>query len=183
MGKTHDASLNPHYDFESPDNLREIAAVEAYDILSDNQTYMAGQEVSSPWGKNQVLKVWMEGQTEFCLKRITINPHSMLSLQRHRARAEQWFVMEGRLTVILDGKKITVEKGHDISIPLGSVHCMINETGEAVVVEEIQKGICREKDNIRLKDFLGRATYPLTSEVELQSYHHYCDVMNSINKA
>ena len=134
MKTNYNTSLNPHYDFKDSDNIREIEVVESYDISSDPQTYSAGQEVLSPWGKNQVLKVWMEGQTEFCLKRITINPHSMLSLQRHRARAEQWFVMEGRLTVILDGEKITVEKGHDISIPLGSVHCMINETGEAVVV-------------------------------------------------
>lgn len=182
MGKTYNPSFNPHYDFENADNIREMADVESYNIESDKEIYAAGQEVSSPWGKNQVLKVWTEGQTEFCLKRITINPYSMLSLQRHRARAEEWFVKEGLLTVILDGKKTTVEKGCDIAIPKGSVHCMINETDKDVVVEEIQQGICREKDNIRLKDFLGRATYPLTSEIELQSYNLYCDVMDDINK-
>jgi uncharacterized cupin superfamily protein len=105
-----------------------------------------------------------------------VNPGYMLSLQRHRGRAEIWEVTEGVLTVIMDGKRHDVEAGNSITLPKGSVHCMINSSDKPVVVRETQTGICRESDNIRLVDFNNRPTYPLTSEVEFLSAQLYAEI-------
>ena len=180
MKEKYNQTYNLRYDFENPQNIKEIESVESYDLSSDTESYSNGQEVSSPWGINQIIRVWSEDSTEYCLKKIIINPLCMLSLQKHRGRSEVWSVIEGVLTVILDGKIFTVEPKEKISIPKGSAHCMINMTNAKVVVEEIQQGTCREKDNIRLMDFLGRSTYPLTSETEYQSYLLYCETMKTI---
>ncbi len=114
---------------------------------------------------------------EFCIKDLVVNPGNQLSLQRHRGREEYWIVKSGLLTVIVDGHQIDVTEGQGIFIPLGSTHCMNNKTDKPVHVEELQFGICREADNVRLldatRDDAGnpkpRPTYPIRNEVEFRS--------------
>ena len=172
----YNRNWNPHYDFKNADNLRAIAEVESYRLESDKADYVAGQLVDSPWGSNQVMEARRENGIEICIKKITVKPGHMLSLQRHRGREELWEVIEGMLTVILDGKRYDVPKGQSISMHRGAVHCMINSTQEPVTVLETQSGICREGDNVRLIDCNNRPTYPLTSEVEYQSAILYAHI-------
>lgn len=167
---------NPHYDFDAPANKAEIASVESYKVESDRAVYSAGQSVDSPWGSNQVIEARREGGAEICIKEIVVNPGYMLSLQRHRARKELWEVVEGVLTVIVNGERRDIPAGQSITLPEGAVHCMINSSDAPVTVRETQSGICREKDNIRLVDFNNRPTYPLTSEVEFLSARLYAKV-------
>lgn len=116
-------------------------------------------------------------QIEFCIKDLVVNPGHQLSLQRHRGREEYWVVKKGILTVIVDGQRIDVLEGQAIFIPQGAVHCMNNNTDEPVHVEELQFGICREKDNVRLLDATRddsgipcpRPTYPLMTLNEYRS--------------
>ena len=169
---------NPHYDFTHEDNLREIAKVESYRLELDKSDYTSGQNVASPWGSNEVLKAGQENGIDVCIKRITVLPGFMLSLQRHRGREELWDVKEGSLTVILDGKRYDVPAGQSISMHRGSVHCMINSTDKPVTVIETQSGICREDDNIRLIDFNNRPTYPLTNQLEYMSALLYAYIQN-----
>lgn len=169
-------SWNLHYNFDDPANQAEIATVEAYDITQDRADYTTGQMVDSPWGSNHVLEARHENGRDICIKEITVKPGYMLSLQRHRGRAELWEVIEGVLTVILNGTRYDVAAGQSISLPEGAVHCMINSSSEAVTVRETQTGICREKDNIRLVDFNNRPTYPLTSEMEYESARLYARI-------
>lgn len=169
---------NPHYDFTNPDNLREITKVDSYRIEMDKADYTTGQLVDSPWGSNQVLEAKQENGIDVCIKKITVKPGFMLSLQRHRGREELWEVKEGTLTVILDGKRYDVPAGQSISMHRGAVHCMINSSDKPVVVVETQSGICREEDNIRLIDFNNRPTYPLTTELEYQSALLYAHIQN-----
>ena len=112
-----------------------------------------------------------------------VNPGYVLSLQRHRGRAELWEVLEGTLGVIRDGDFFDVEAGGSVEIPKGSVHCMVNATRLPVRVRETQRGICRENDNVRLADFNGRATYPLTSETEYLSAQIYHKVVERVRGA
>jgi uncharacterized cupin superfamily protein len=100
----------------------------------------------------------------------------MLSLQRHRGRRERWQVIDGVLIAIVNGELKNVSAGHSVILPRGSVHCMINMSDAPVIVRETQRGICREKDNIRLFDVNNRPTYPLTSEVEFQSAKLYARI-------
>lgn len=169
-------SWNPHYDFQNPANLKEIEVVEGYDITKDTADYSTGQTVDSPWGSNRVKEARSENGVDVCIKEITVKPGFMLSLQRHRGREELWEVTDGVLTVIMDGKRLDVPAGESVTLPKGSVHCMINSSDKPVTVVETQTGICREKDNIRLIDFNNRPTYPLTTEIEFQSAKLYSEI-------
>lgn len=167
---------NPHYDFLAAENRAEIEAVENYKIESDVAQYMPGQVVDSPWGSNQVVDVMHGAGAEICLKKIMVKPGYMLSLQRHRGRAEIWDVTDGILTAIVDGRRHEIPAGQSITLPMGAVHCMINSSDRPVFIRETQRGICREKDNIRLVDFNNRPTYPLTSDVEYKSARLYAQI-------
>lgn len=125
---------------------------------------------------------------EFCVKDLVVWPGNQLSLQKHQGREEFWIVKKGLLTVVVDGQRIDVQEGQGIFIPKGSVHCMNNRTDEDVVVEELQLGMCREEDNVRLldatRDAQGnpkpRATYPLTTENEYLSAQIFAKLANEI---
>jgi mannose-6-phosphate isomerase-like protein (cupin superfamily) len=171
---------NPHYDFNDPANIREIAAVDGYALDDDAADYACGDIIQSPWGSNQVLESRRENGVDICIKKITVKPGFMLSLQRHRGRAEVWAVKEGTLTVIADGVRHDVPAGQSITLPKGCVHCMINASHAPVTVIETQTGVCREKDNVRLLDFNNRPTYPLTTENEFKSAKLYAAIQEEI---
>lgn len=116
---------------------QEVAALE------NHVAYDAGDSDNRQWGFYEVLNVGIERGEEFCEKRIGVRPYRALSLQRHHGRREVWKVEEGVLTVICDGKLHTLTKGEVMMIPLEAPHCMINLTGEPVIVHEKQIGICR----------------------------------------
>mgnify|MGYP000168005075 FL=1 len=107
-----------------------------------------------PWGHYIVLL-----DSEQCkVKKITVNPNQRLSYQSHEKRREQWTVVEGELTVVLDGEEHTVYAGSSIHIPLGSKHRAWNQTGEELSFIEVQTGdYFGEDDIIRLEDSYGRA--------------------------
>lgn len=128
-------------------------------VKENLEKYVAGSKDTRDWGTWEALSVKVENDIVIeCEKRIIVNPTPMgiLSLQMHEDREEIWTVEKGILTVIRNGEKIILEEGESIFIPRGAIHCMINETGEPVVVHEVQKGICREADNHRLEDAHGR---------------------------
>ena len=65
---------------------------------------------------------------------------------------------------------------------------MNNKTNAPVHVEELQFGICREADNVRLldatRDDAGnpkpRATYPIRNEIEFKSAQLFAKLANEI---
>lgn len=178
MNDRFSAQWNPHYDFNDPANMKEIEAVDTYNISMDSADYASGDVIESPWGSNQVIQSKKENGQDICIKKITVKPGYMLSLQRHRGREELWEVEEGVLTVILDGERYDVPAGQSITLPKGAVHCMVNSSDMPVTVIETQSGSCREKDNIRLLDFNNRPTYPLTTENEYKSAILYAKIQS-----
>ena len=149
--------------------------------LGGQAGYQKGVKVNSPWGDNTVLEASTdENGIDTVIKEITVKSGFMLSLQRHRGREEFWEVESGTLTVILDGKLLTVNDGKSLLLPKGSVHCMINMHDEPVTVRETQTGICREADNVRLIDFNNRQTYPLKTKNEAQSAILYSTIHSEI---
>ena len=109
---------------------------------------MLGKE-TRPWGTYEVLL-----DTEYCkVKRIIVKPHSRLSYQYHNKRREQWTVVKGNLTIILDDEKIFRTAGESVHIPLGARHRAWNETDEEVIFIEVQTGsYFGEDDIIRIED-------------------------------
>ncbi len=108
------------------------------------------QEIDKrPWGKYEVLL----DTDNVKVKRITVNPYSRLSYQYHEKRREQWTVVSGILTIILDDERVFRSPGESIKIPLGAKHRAWNETHEPVVFIEVQTGTYfGEDDIIRIED-------------------------------
>ena len=106
-----------------------------------------------PWGTYEVLL----DSDECKVKRITVNPGQKLSYQYHYKRQEQWTVVKGNLTIILDDEKVFRESGGAIKIPLGAKHRAWNETDEIVQFIEVQTGTYfGEDDIIRIEDEYNR---------------------------
>jgi mannose-6-phosphate isomerase len=119
--------------------------------LKKNQTLHAFGILTEyrPWGKYEVLL----DNEDVKVKRITVNPNSRLSYQYHEKRREQWIVISGYLTIVLDDEKVFRGPGESIHIPLGAKHRAWNETNDPVVFIEIQTGTYfGEDDIIRLED-------------------------------
>ena len=102
-----------------------------------------------PWGKYEVLL----DSNDVKVKKITVSPKQRLSYQYHHKRQEQWVIISGNLTIILDGEKIFKVPGETIFIPLGSQHRACNETEDIVVFIEVQTGTYfGEDDIVRISD-------------------------------
>ena len=111
---------------------------------------------SRPWGMYEVLL----DSPECKVKRISVAPESRLSYQYHTKRREQWTVIKGDLTIILDDEKVFRYPGESIHIPMGAKHRAWNETDEDVVFIEVQTGTYfGEDDIVRLEDDYERGDY------------------------
>lgn len=108
-----------------------------------------------PWGNYTVLD---EGEN-FKVKRIEVLPQKRLSYQKHRHRAEHWFVVQGTANVTIDGQEIMVKSGNAIDIALGAAHRVENQhLSETVIFIEVQRGDYLGEDDIeRLSDDFGRS--------------------------
>lgn len=107
-----------------------------------------------PWGHYEVL----EDKSNFKLKRIEVLPKCRLSYQKHKYRAEHWFIVEGQACVVLEGQEIHLKAGQAIDIPLQAAHRIQNpHESQKLVFIEIQTGTYFGEDDIeRLSDDFGR---------------------------
>ena len=139
------------------------------DIVDDNLEFVFGvggedKKNSSSW----ILQEWKAPKTErqwgyyrvlhepnknVKLKELTVDPGKRLSMQKHKDRAEFWFVSEGTASVYTVNHKTDFEavgmfKEHQhIWIPKGSWHQLCNETDKPLRIIEIQYGEnCVEED-------------------------------------
>jgi mannose-6-phosphate isomerase-like protein (cupin superfamily) len=121
------------------------------------QAYTIGESDTRPWGTWEVLDLGTKDGEEFCVKKITVNPGGVLSLQSHQLRREEWTVLEGLLEVTRDKEILNLKAGDYVEIPQGAVHRMANRSDAPAVVKEIQRGVCREDDIERFEDIYGRS--------------------------
>ena len=106
-----------------------------------------------PWGKYINL---FTGK-KFLIKELCIKPKGILSLQKHRHRAEHWVVTQGRPKITLDKKNFIMKPNETVFIPLGSIHRIENPYKKPVKIIEAQVGsILKESDIVRYKDIYGR---------------------------
>ena len=111
------------------------------------------REVYRPWGSYDSV----DSGPNYQVKRISVNPGSRLSLQRHQFRAEHWVVVQGQAKVHVDGQDHLLNANDSIYIPKGAVHCLANETHEPLHLVEVQSGSYLGEDDIeRLEDVYGR---------------------------
>ena len=124
-----------------------VAKIQGRDELTQQR------EVFRPWGSYDSV----DSGPNYQVKRITVNPGARLSVQKHKYRAEHWVVVEGEAKVHVDGVDYVLQANDSVYIPKGAVHCLANETGEALHLVEVQSGSYLGEDDIeRLDDLYGR---------------------------
>lgn len=107
-----------------------------------------------PWGRYEVL----QESANYQVKRITVLPGKRLSYQRHKFRAEHWFLIAGAAEVTIEGSRKKLEPGASVDIAIGAAHRIANIGAEPVVFIEVQTGTYFGEDDIeRLEDDFGRA--------------------------
>lgn len=106
-----------------------------------------------PWGSFTVLD---EG-AGFKVKRLEVLAGKRLSYQKHRRRAEHWFIVSGTARITLDDEEIIKRAGEAVDIAIGTAHRVENSGDELLVFIEVQRGdYLGEDDIIRLEDDFGR---------------------------
>jgi len=114
---------------------------------------VASERDERPWGNYEVV-VSGEG---YRVKRISVRPGKRISYQRHRSRAEHWYVVSGRGVATLDDEECRVSQGSVVDIPVGAAHRIANDGESTLTFIEIQTGDYFGEDDIeRLDDDYGR---------------------------
>lgn len=102
-----------------------------------------------PWGSYTIL----EDKPTHKVKRLSVLPGKILSLQSHNHRAEHWTVVKGEAYVINGEEELILKKNESIFIPIGNKHRLGNKTNQILEVIETQTGdYFGEDDIIRYED-------------------------------
>lgn len=118
-----------------------------------SNTYKKGDKDTRPWGTWEVL----DCGEHFCVKRICVTPHNILSLQSHNFRSEHWIIVSGEALVTLGDEKIVRKENETVYIPVQTKHRIQNNTEKNMEFIEIQYGqTLDENDIIRYEDSYGR---------------------------
>lgn len=109
--------------------------------------------VHRPWGSYTVLE-----DAEDCkVKRLTVRPGGVLSLQKHARRSEHWTVVRGTAKVRIGDREFLLERNQSAYIPVETLHRLENPTEEELHLIEVQCGdYFGEDDIVRLEDVYGR---------------------------
>ena len=106
-----------------------------------------------PWGRYEVLQ---ESPTHK-VKCIWVSPGKRLSYQRHKFRAEHWFIVAGDAEVTIDGAVKKVGAGETVDFAIGVLHRIHNVGDTEVIFVEVQTGTYFGEDDIeRVEDDFGR---------------------------
>ncbi len=109
--------------------------------------------VRRPWGSFTVL----EDASDCKVKRLTVTPGGILSLQRHQRRSEHWTVVRGTATVRIGEREMELQVNQSVYIPMNTLHRLQNRTAEDIHLIEVQCGDYFGEDDIeRLEDVYGR---------------------------
>ena len=116
-------------------------------------TYRRGDSDNRPWGRWEVLETG-EG---FAVKRITVQPGAILSLQLHHHREEHWVIVRGRARVTRGTETFELARNQSVFIPVETAHRIENPGTELLEFVEVQVGDkLDENDIVRLEDRYGR---------------------------
>jgi mannose-1-phosphate guanylyltransferase/mannose-6-phosphate isomerase len=112
------------------------------------------RRVHRPWGYYESI----DAGDRFQVKRIVVVPGGILSLQKHRHRAEHWVVVRGTAEVTVNESVRAVHENESIYIPIGSVHRLANQGRIPLELIEVQTGsYLGEDDIVRLEDVYRRS--------------------------
>jgi mannose-1-phosphate guanylyltransferase/mannose-6-phosphate isomerase len=111
------------------------------------------REVFRPWGSYDSI----DSGERFQVKRLTVKPGGVLSLQMHHHRAEHWIVVQGTARITRDDKTFLLSENESTYIPVGAKHRIENPGMVALHIVEVQSGsYLGEDDIVRFEDNYGR---------------------------
>jgi len=111
------------------------------------------QTVHRPWGSYTIL----EDAADCKVKRLTVKPGHVLSLQLHHRRSEHWTVVDGVAKVRIGEEEFLLNRNESAYIPMNTVHRLENPTATDIHLIEVQCGdYFGEDDIVRLEDRYGR---------------------------
>jgi mannose-1-phosphate guanylyltransferase/mannose-6-phosphate isomerase len=111
------------------------------------------REVFRPWGSYDSL----DNGERFQVKRLSVKPGGVLSLQMHHHRAEHWIVVQGTARVTCGDKTFLLSENESTYIPIGARHRIENPGKVALHIVEVQSGsYLGEDDIVRFEDNYGR---------------------------
>jgi mannose-1-phosphate guanylyltransferase/mannose-6-phosphate isomerase len=111
------------------------------------------REVFRPWGSYDSI----DFGDRFQVKRLTVNPGAILSLQMHHHRAEHWIVVSGTARITCNDKVFLLSENESTYIPIGSRHRIENPGKVPLHIVEVQSGsYLGEDDIVRFEDSYGR---------------------------
>lgn len=146
--ETADAILVAHRD--QVQNVKEV--VEWIKAEGRNE-HLNHRCVYRPWGNYDSIDVGERYQ----VKRITVSPGGVLSLQMHHHRAEHWIVVSGTAKVTRGDETFLVSENESTFIPLGTKHRLENIGTIPLEMIEVQSGsYLGEDDIVRFEDIYGR---------------------------
>jgi mannose-1-phosphate guanylyltransferase/mannose-6-phosphate isomerase len=109
--------------------------------------------VHRPWGSYTIL----EDEADCKVKRLTVKPGHVLSLQLHNRRSEHWTVVHGTAKVRIGEREFLLNANESAYIPMNTVHRLENPTTQDIHLIEVQCGdYFGEDDIVRLEDRYGR---------------------------
>lgn len=146
--ETPDAVLVMHRD--QAQQVRELVTC----LKAENRTeYQRHRRVYRPWGYYD----GVDAGERFQVKRLTIKPGAVLSLQLHHKRAEHWVVVKGRARVTRGDEVFELMENQSTYIPIGTKHRLENIDETPLEIVEIQSGnYLGEDDIIRFEDRYSR---------------------------
>ncbi len=110
-------------------------------------------KIYRPWGAFESIDM----DNRFQVKRLTVKPGQVLSLQMHHHRSEHWIVVNGTAKVTNGDREFLLTEDQSTYIPLGNLHRLENPGKIPLEIIEIQTGAyLGEDDIVRLEDVYGR---------------------------
>jgi mannose-1-phosphate guanylyltransferase/mannose-6-phosphate isomerase len=111
------------------------------------------REVFRPWGSYDSI----DSGVRFQVKRLSVKPGGVLSLQMHHHRAEHWIVVEGTARITRNDEVFLLSENESTYIPVGATHRIENPGKVPLHIIEVQSGsYLGEDDIVRFEDNYGR---------------------------
>ena len=136
------------------DKVQEVKTIVAEIKKLERSETQSHRKVYRPWGNYDSV----DASDGFQVKRITVNPGSSLSLQKHHHRAEHWIVVAGTAEVTCGDEVFEVSRNESTYIPIGEKHRLRNPGTVPLQIIEVQSGdYLGEDDIVRFDDDYGRS--------------------------
>ena len=137
------------------DRVQDVKLVVAQLKESQRRQAVLHRKVYRPWGAYDSIDM---GE-RFQVKRITVKPGGVLSLQMHHHRAEHWIVVSGTAKVTRGEDTLLLSENQSTYIPLGVTHRLENPGMVPLELIEVQSGsYLGEDDIVRFEDAYGRSS-------------------------